>query len=186
MDHYEVLQISATADPDTIHRVYRLLAQRFHPDNFETGNAAKFRELCTAYDVLKDPEQRAKYDVQYEQHRQQRWRLVQAGDDSEHDFQSEQMARATVLEVLYTRRRLEPQRPGIFIVDLEALTGRPRESLEFTLWYLINKQFVDRGDNSQLLITAAGVDYLESNYQATLHRRLLREHNTSMPQARAS
>ena len=33
IDYYEVLQISPNADPDTVHRVYRLLAQRFHPDN---------------------------------------------------------------------------------------------------------------------------------------------------------
>ena len=36
-DYYETLQISPNADPDTIHRVYRLLAQRFHPDTQETG-----------------------------------------------------------------------------------------------------------------------------------------------------
>ena len=38
-DHYEVLQISPNAEPDTVHRVYRLLAQRLHPDNAQTGNA---------------------------------------------------------------------------------------------------------------------------------------------------
>ena len=37
-DYYEVLQVSPNADLDTIHRVYRLLAQRFHPDNRESGN----------------------------------------------------------------------------------------------------------------------------------------------------
>ena len=42
-DYYELLQISPNAEPETIHRVYRLLAQRYHPDNRETGNAQKFR-----------------------------------------------------------------------------------------------------------------------------------------------
>jgi DnaJ-class molecular chaperone len=36
VDFYEVLQVSASAEPETIHRVYRLLAQRWHPDNRET------------------------------------------------------------------------------------------------------------------------------------------------------
>jgi len=36
-DYYEILQISVNAEPDTVHRVYRLLAQRFHPDNKERG-----------------------------------------------------------------------------------------------------------------------------------------------------
>ena len=42
-DYYETLQISPNADPDTVHRVYRLLAQRFHPDNKETGSDVRFQ-----------------------------------------------------------------------------------------------------------------------------------------------
>ena len=63
MDHYETLQINANAEPETVHRVYRLLAQRYHPDNKDTGDATRFRALTEAYEVLSDPEQRAKYDV---------------------------------------------------------------------------------------------------------------------------
>jgi DnaJ-class molecular chaperone len=54
-DFYEVLQVSANAEPDTIHRVYRLLAQRFHPDNTETGNADRFHQIHEAYTVLSNP-----------------------------------------------------------------------------------------------------------------------------------
>ena len=43
LDLYELMQLSPNADGDTIHRVYRVLAQRLHPDNRETGNAAEFR-----------------------------------------------------------------------------------------------------------------------------------------------
>jgi DnaJ-class molecular chaperone len=32
-DYYEFLQISANAEPDTIHRVYRFLAARLHPES---------------------------------------------------------------------------------------------------------------------------------------------------------
>jgi len=42
-DFYERLQISASAEPETIHRVYRMLAQRFHPDNLESGDESRFR-----------------------------------------------------------------------------------------------------------------------------------------------
>ena len=62
-DYYEILQISPSAEPETIHRVYRLLAQRSHPDNAETGNEVQFRILTDAYRVLSDPEKRAEYDV---------------------------------------------------------------------------------------------------------------------------
>ena len=69
-DFYEVLQVSANAELETINRVYRLLAQRFHPDNRETGNENRFREIHEAHAVPSDPEKRVKYDVLYHQHRQ--------------------------------------------------------------------------------------------------------------------
>ena len=72
VDYYEVLQVSVSADPETIHRVYRHLAQRFHPDNRETGNDARFREVHQAYTVLSDPEQRTRYDIVHQQARQDR------------------------------------------------------------------------------------------------------------------
>src|SRR5690349_15528679 len=166
-DYYEILQISPNAEPETVHRVYRLLAQRFHPDNRETGSDARFRELTEAYEVLSDPERRAKYDVTHAKQRQDRWRLVSSGAQSENDFEAEQATRLTILEVLYTRRRVETDTPGLFSTELEKLIGRPREHLEFTLWYLIQKKLVARSDNSVLLITADGVEYLEANYQET-------------------
>jgi curved DNA-binding protein CbpA len=48
VDYYDVLQVSSNAEPETIHRVYRLLAQRFHPDNHETGDDARFRAIQEA------------------------------------------------------------------------------------------------------------------------------------------
>jgi curved DNA-binding protein CbpA len=172
-DYYEVLQISPNAEPDTVHRVYRLLAQRFHPDNKETGSEGRFREISEAYAVLSNPEKRARYDVTYQQNRQARWRLVSAGQKAENDFELEHVARLTVLEALYTKRRLEPGDPGIFSRDLEELTGRPREHLEFTIWYLGQKKYVTRDDNSRLLLTADGVDFLERNYETNLQRKRL-------------
>jgi curved DNA-binding protein CbpA len=171
-DHYEVLQISPNAEPDTVHRVYRLLARRWHPDNQHTGNATRFRALHEAYTVLSDPEQRAKYDIAYHEAHQTRWKMVSTEARAGNDFELEQTVRLTVLEVLYANRRAESNNPGIFVLDLEALTGRAREHLEFTTWYLAQKRFIQRTDNSRLAITAEGVDYLEVNYQA--HQQRLR------------
>ncbi len=177
LDYYETLQISSNAEPETVHRVYRMLAQRFHPDNRETGNAARFREVTEAYQVLSDPERRAQYDVAYQGQRQDRWRLVATGAQAENDFGTEQYVRLTILEVLYTKRRVEPHDPGIFVLDLEKMIGRPREHLEFTVWFLVQKKFVQRGDNAVLTITADGVEHLEQNYQANLQNKRLRAHN---------
>ena len=65
LDCYEVMQISPNADPETISRVYRMLAFRYHPDNTETGDNEKFIRLSEAYRTLSDPKTRASYDVRY-------------------------------------------------------------------------------------------------------------------------
>jgi curved DNA-binding protein CbpA len=171
-DYYEVLQVSDSAELETIHRVYRLLAQRFHPDNSETGNPARFRLISEAYSVLSNPEERARYDILHQQNKQDRWRLVSTGGDADNDFEMEQRVRLTVLEVLYTKRRMEPREPAVYTLDLETMIGRPREHLEFTVWFLGQKKFVTRDDNSRLVITADGVEYLEANYRTNTRLRL--------------
>ena len=172
-DYYEVLQVNPNADPETIHRVYRFLAQRFHPDNKETGSEGRFREIHEAYAIVSDPERRAKYDIAFNQHRKDRWRLVSAGESADNDFELEQMVRMTLLEALYTKRRLEPDSPAIFEGDLESMIGRPREQLRFTIWFLQSRKLVTRDDSSRLVITVDGVEHLEQNYRATQrHKRL--------------
>lgn len=172
-DYYEQLQISASAEPETIHRVYRLLAARFHPDNSETGDEARFRAISEAYQVLSDPEQRARYDIAHEQRRQQRWRLVSHSARPENDFEAERIVRLTVLEVLYARRRTEPYSPSLSQLEVEEMTGTPREHLEFTIWYLLQKKLITRADNMDMNITADGVEYIEQSYQASLQARRL-------------
>lgn len=172
VDYYETLQISPNADADTIQRVFRLLAQRFHPDNQDTGNAARFRELHEAYSVLSDPEKRAQYDVHHQGLRQERWRFAAKGGSSDNDFDMEQQLRCILLEILYARRRADPGSPSMSNLDLSQLTGQPREHLEFTIWYLLQKKFLTRDDQSALTITADGVDFVEQHQGTNVRRRL--------------
>ena len=173
IDYYEVLQVSTSAEPETINRVYRMLAQRFHPDNQQTGNESRFRAILEAYSVLSDPEKRARYDIMHLQQKQERWRLISTGASAENDFELEQVVRLTVLEVLYTKRRLEPTKPGIFWGELEGLTGRPREHLEFTIWYLQQKKFVTLDDQARVLLTVEGAEHLEQSYRSNLQQKRL-------------
>ena len=79
VDLYEVLQISPTADLETIQRVYRLLALRYHPDNKESGNAKEFELVLKSYRVLSDPETRVSYDSEYYHRQTLRWMIFDQG-----------------------------------------------------------------------------------------------------------
>lgn len=63
-DYYEILKVSRTAGETEIRQAYRKLAMKYHPDrNPDNAEAAvKFREAAEAYEVLRDPEKRARYD----------------------------------------------------------------------------------------------------------------------------
>jgi curved DNA-binding protein CbpA len=176
VDYYEVLQVSDSAEQETINRVYRILAQRYHPDNQETGNEARFREITEAYQTLSNPEKRARYDATHQRLRKDRWRIVAAGAESENDFEMEQVVRLTVLEALYTKRRLEAGNPGIYFRDLEKMIGRPREHLEFTIWFLAQKKLISN-DDARLFLTADGAEYLEASYRSNLQRKRLQSSN---------
>lgn len=160
VDYYEILQVNPKASPETIHRVYRLLAQQFHPDNKETGDERVFRQIVEAYRVLSDPEKRAAYDLSHTAMLHARWRLFQSPKAALGPG-AEKRKRHGVLRALYAKRQQDPHAPGVTIFELEDLLGIPRDHLEFTLWYLKERGLLTRGDNNRFQITAAGVDYAE-------------------------
>lgn len=161
LDYYEFLQISPNADPDTIHRVYRFLAARFHPDNPVSGDPEKFFMLKTAYDVLSDPTRRAEYDVKREVVETEKAPLSSSVDFMD-QFEGELNRRLAVLAVLYFRRRNSPHTPAVSLPEIEKQMGFPRDYLDFTMWYLGKKGYITRADNSDFTLTADGVDFVES------------------------
>jgi hypothetical protein len=158
-DHYEVLQISPNADRETVERVFRHLANRYHPDNLDSGDSERFTELVNAHSVLSDPEQRAQYDVSYQQVREARWRIFDQ-DSTNSDIVTDTRLRHAVLALFYIARRNNPRDAGIANMALEQTLGCAPATLDFHLWYLRENGWIERLDTGMLAITACGVDRL--------------------------
>ena len=63
-DYYQTLGVKRDASKDAIQRAYRKLARKYHPDVNKGKDAeAKFKQIGEAYEVLKDPEKRKRYDM---------------------------------------------------------------------------------------------------------------------------
>lgn len=166
-DYYEVLQISANADNEMIQRVFRLLAQRYHPDNTESGNEEVFRSVLQAYRVLSDPEKRAAYDAKYKMARSERLKIFEQQEPA--DYALEKDVRARILRELYEARKKHPDKPGVSLRELEEALTCSRERLEFNLWYLRGKAQAAPTDAGAYVITPEGVDAAESGRRET-HR----------------
>jgi curved DNA-binding protein CbpA len=160
VDHYEVMMLSANADPETIHRVYRMLAQRYHPDNPDSGDEAQFKRLLASYRVLRDPERRASFDAQRLASRQQR-RGIFAGPSEDGVAGSERHKRKMLLSLLYRQRVQDHDHPYLTIHDLEDVLGYPRDHLQVSLWFLKERGYLTRSDNGRYTITAEGFEYAE-------------------------
>ena len=63
-DYYKILGVDADADDKAIKAAYRRLARKYHPDVSAEENAEhQFKEVSEAYEVLKDKDKRAEYDM---------------------------------------------------------------------------------------------------------------------------
>ncbi len=173
VDYYELMQISPNAEAETIQRVYRMLAARYHPDNPETGDAERFLLLNEAFRTLSEREHRAAYDLTYHSRRAEPLRVFELKEFAS-GIDGEANRRMGILCLLYSRRRTDPDHPGMSILELETMMWFPREHLVFTVWYLKEKGYIRQDDQSNLMMTADGADYVESNLPAnrTLYKLL--------------
>ena len=173
VNYYELLQISPTAEQETIHRVYRILISRYHPDNPHTGDLEKFVLLKQAYEVLSNPQTRAMFDN--ELHLRNLKPLDVFGlSDFLIGVDAESNRRLGILSLLYARRRTHPAKPGLSLLEFERLMAIPREHLEFAVWFLKEKGYSRLGESSDLEISAEGVEFIEARLPANrlLHRLL--------------
>jgi hypothetical protein len=174
IDYYELLQLSSNADDDLIHRVFRHLAKRCHPD-LGDGDAERFRLLVKAHATLTNPETRAAYDARYQEYWNKRWRVASEASDGS-AFAEDQRTREKLLSLLYVQRRRDMASPGLGEYEMARLLRIPVELVTFHIWYLREKGWVQRVETGQLAISAAGVDSVERSRLRLPADHLLQAH----------
>lgn len=172
VDYYELLQLSVNADEDTIRRVFRHLAKRHHPDAPGGGDRKQFDRLVEAHATLTDPQARAAYDAKYQRYWSQTWKVASEAADGGTLFDDVNM-RDRMLTLFYVKRRQSMRQPGIGELELARLVGVPVEHVEFHIWYLREKGWIQRLETGMLALTAAGVDQIEQLQQGNGTRRLI-------------
>lgn len=171
-DYYEILQLSPGAHPDSIDKMFRHFAQRYHPDNGTTGDRNMFELVIEAHDVLKDPGSRAKYDLRRHQLAEEHAILL---DDllGQDEFESDAKVQSKLLSMLYFKCRENVMQPGLGALEMLKLIDIPREQMDFHLWYLRGKGWISRTDEGLFAITVEGIDKAaEANNRESPQKRI--------------
>jgi curved DNA-binding protein CbpA len=178
VDYYEILEVSPNANSGTIERMFRYFAQRYHPDNKETGDRARFDVVLEANATLRDPVKRAQYDIYYQNHSAVRWKLRKEAGDGE-GVERDIHIQNKLLSLLYAKRRQNIRDPGIGNLELERLLGCPAEHLDFHLWYLKEKAWIGKTETGVFAITAEGVDRINTEHHRRTANKLLTDQSPS-------
>jgi curved DNA-binding protein CbpA len=173
VDYYEMLRVAPGAELESIQRVHRALAARYHPDNRETGNLERFLKVNEAFKILSDPEKRKEFDAQYRTRKDNPMPIFLTKEFTE-GVDGEVNRRIGLLCLLYTQRRVNTVLPALSVLEIEQMMSIPREHLLFTIWYLKSKRYIVQDDRSSLMITADGIDYIETHLpeHKTMHKLL--------------
>lgn len=172
VDYYELLQLSPNADAETIERIFRHLAKKFHPDNPDSADDERFMQIVEAHRILADPEARAGYDVKYQDYWNRKWQLASEAGESIATT-DDQALRDKLLSLLYVQRRRNMKSPGLGEHEMARLLRTPPELIEFHIWYLKAKGWVERLETGHLAITAEGVDQAEQHGSPDQSGRLI-------------
>jgi curved DNA-binding protein CbpA len=132
--------------------------------------------ITTAYKLLSDEEKRAAFDVRYEDARNQKLKALSKVSSTE-GLENDQQIRHAILSILYSDRRQNPSNSGVGSWRLEKLLEWPEKILEFHIWYLKEKGWIQRVDTGGYAITASGVEIVEENGSTSGKERLLTYQN---------
>ncbi len=161
-DYYIVLGIEPRSDSETIQTAYSKLAQKYHPNNGETGDIEKFDLVNAAYEILSDPALRLEFD-KLKGLDQDTGNPTFSGAEFFEALKRGAVLRSAVLCLLCDRRRLKSTKPTMSPREVETMLHTTNDELIFVVWYLKQRGLAISDDKSNLQISAEGLDYLENN-----------------------
>ncbi len=164
-DYYSLLQVNPTCDAKMLEKAYRHLAHMYHPDHLETADVTKFQAVIEAYRVLRDPDQRSKYDEEFCRKKTNGFDKFPKNEKITIDEKSaiiDAEAHQRILFYLYKRRREHADDPGVIGYYVQQMLDSSDDNFEFHVWYLKSKGFIKVTEQGTLAITIEGVDHVIS------------------------
>ncbi|NVD44178.1 J domain-containing protein [Qipengyuania atrilutea] len=179
VDYYDTLKADFYADARTLEIAYHFYAKMFHPDNAATADVDKFGEIVAAYEVLRDADRRADYDLKYIEV----FGRPPDPDAPEAEFFVDQETasrddeiHAEILFALYKRRRAKASDPGVIGWILQEKLGCTEDQFEFYVWYLRSKGYLEVTQEGSLAITILGVEHVIAMSRESVKEKLLLSH----------
>jgi len=184
VDFYDILQVDPSCDARTLEAAYHRLAKLYHPDHTGTGDTAQFSALSESYKLLRNRNERAKYDTLYFQHFPER--ISKSRPEIESGFEigpalDDAEAHARILAYLYKKRRDNAQNAGVVGYYLQDMLQCSDEHFDFHKWYLKEKGFIVLTEQGTLAITIQGVDHVISMSRTAKAEKLLLAQSSQAP-----
>ena len=176
IDYYDILQVNPNCDAKILEVAYHYLAKMYHPDRTGAADTTRFNEVIEAYRILRNPKQRAEYDLLYS--RNHNGESLKFPSSEEFEIEEESALddaddHARILMFLYNRRRENAQNAGVVGFYLQDMLNCSDEHFEFHKWYLKEKGFIILTEQGTLAITIQGVDHVISMSRTTKAEKLL-------------
>lgn len=165
IDLYSILQVEWDCDTKSLEYAYRYLAKLYHPDHPDTADVEKFSEVVEAYRTLRDPDDRAEYDILYVANTEG-VEFKSGPDDQTQVDETSALSDAEVhektLRHLYKRRRESALDAGVAPFFIQEMLNCSDEHFNFHIWYLKAKGFIETTEQGTLAITIDGIDHVIS------------------------
>jgi len=155
---YKLLKVNPQAERSIIRHAYRYLVNIHHPSNELNGDPDMFKKLTDAWQLLSDDGRRAAYDATLDEN--ERYEAFTYPKGADHINWPEQELRLATLQVLYAARKKDEDGGLSGVAIEECLQLSSVNDIEPTLFWLLDKAFIELGGESKLLITDAGIQYL--------------------------